>query len=104
MRMMLTAEMSLEQGNALIVSGKLAETMEAVLHDLKPEAVYFIAKNGNRTMVAIVHMDDASQLPGIAEPLFLGLHAKVEAIPAMTPDDLMKAGPSIEAAVKKHAR
>jgi hypothetical protein len=37
-------------------------------------------------------MDDLSQLPAIAEPWFLALNAAIEVMPAMTPEDLMKAG------------
>jgi hypothetical protein len=46
-------------------------------------------------------MDDPSDLPGIAEPWFLAFNAEIEAQPAMTPEDLQKAGPAIEAAAKK---
>lgn len=48
-------------------------------------------------------MSDASQIPALAEPFFLSMNASVEMYPAMTPEDLMKAGPSIEAAVKKYS-
>jgi len=49
-------------------------------------------------------MDDASQIPSIAEPFFLGLNASIEITPAMIPADLQKAGPAIGKAVKKYAR
>ncbi len=45
-------------------------------------------------------MNDVSELPAIAEPWFLAFNAEIEATPAMTPEDLMKAGPDIEEAVK----
>ncbi len=45
-------------------------------------------------------MNDASEIPGIAEPWFLALNASVEATPAMVPEDLAKAAPAIEQAVK----
>ena len=47
-------------------------------------------------------MQDASQIPAIAEPWFLAFNAGVEIHPVMVPDDLAKAGSSIEAAVKKY--
>jgi hypothetical protein len=47
-------------------------------------------------------MHDASQIPAIAEPWFLAFNANVEIQPVMVPDDLMKAGPAIEQAVKKY--
>jgi len=48
-------------------------------------------------------MKDASELPGFAEPWFLAFNAKVEAVPAMVPEDLMKAAGDIESAVEKYA-
>jgi hypothetical protein len=48
-------------------------------------------------------MDDVSQIPGIAEPFFLWLNCAVEFEPVMTPQDLQKGGPGIEAAVKNWA-
>jgi Protein of unknown function (DUF992) len=49
----------------------------------------------------VVNVSDVSQIPALAEPWFLAGNATVGFIPAMTPEDLGKAGPSIEAAVKK---
>jgi hypothetical protein len=39
----------------------------------------------------------------VAEPFFLALNASVEIHPAMTLEDVMKAGPQIENTVKKYA-
>jgi hypothetical protein len=47
-------------------------------------------------------MDDASQIPAIAEPWFLALNAAIEVTPVMVPEDLQKAGPAIERAVKTY--
>jgi hypothetical protein len=101
MKFLMTAQMSGEAGNQLAKQGKLGTSIQSVLDTIKPEAVYFGAKDGMRTMFAIVEMQDASQIPAIAEPLFLSLNAKIDFIPVMTPADLAKAGPSIEAAAKK---
>ena len=49
-----------------------------------------------------MNMDDASQLPALAEPWFLALNAAIEVTPAMVPEDLQKAGPAIAKAVKTH--
>ncbi|MEX0804603.1 MAG: hypothetical protein WD688_15000 [Candidatus Binatia bacterium] len=48
-------------------------------------------------------MQDASQIPAIAEPWFLAFNASVEIHPVMIPDDLATAGGAIEQAVKKYA-
>ena len=47
-------------------------------------------------------MDDLSQLPAIAEPWFLALNASIDVAPVMTPEDLMKAAPAVEQAVKAY--
>jgi hypothetical protein len=60
-------------------------------------------KGGQRGGIIVVNVSDVSQIPALAEPWFLTANAKVEFIPAMTPEDLAKAGPSIEAAIKKYA-
>jgi hypothetical protein len=46
-------------------------------------------------------MKEASQLPAIAEPFFLAFNAKITIRPALTLQDLAKAGPSIEKAAKQ---
>jgi hypothetical protein len=48
-------------------------------------------------------MQDASQIPAIAEPWFLAFNASIEIHPVMVPEDLLKAGPAIEQAVKKYS-
>jgi hypothetical protein len=47
-------------------------------------------------------MDDASQMPALAEPWFLAFNASVEVLPVMASEDLGRAGPAIENAVKKY--
>ena len=48
-------------------------------------------------------MQDASQIPAIAEPWFLAFNASTEFHPVMVPDDLAKAESAIEKAVKNYA-
>jgi hypothetical protein len=47
-------------------------------------------------------MDDASQIPAIAEPFFLGLGATIQVHPVMTPEDLGRATPAIAQAAQKY--
>ena len=102
MRILLKVSMPHETANALARAGKLGETIGTLLEDLKPEAAYFAAMDGKRTGIIVLNIDDPSEIPAIAEPFFLALGADVEIHPAMTPDDLMKAGPAIAAAAEKY--
>src|ERR1700685_4472470 len=103
MRMLLRVSIPVEAGNAAAKAGTLGSTMEKILADLKPEAVYFFADdNGNRTGSIVFDLQDASQIPAVAEPWFLAFNAKVTLRPVMTPQDLAKAGPSLAKAAKQH--
>jgi hypothetical protein len=102
MRFLVKVSVPVEAGNAAAKAGKLGAIIQSILADLKPEAVYFTDDNGQRTGFIFLEMQDASQIPAIAEPWFLALNASVEIHPVMLPADLAKAGSSIEAAVKKY--
>ena len=102
MRFLLKAEFPVEAGNAAIKDGSLPKTIQSILEELKPEAAYFLASNGKRTALIFLDMKEPSQIPAVAEPWFLPLNASVELTPAMTLEDLKKAGPAIEQAVKKY--
>jgi hypothetical protein len=101
MRILMKVTMPVESGNRLAKAGTLGATMQSILADLKPEAAYFAEMDGHRTGIIVVNIAEPSQIPAIAEPFFLAFNARVEMHPAMTPEDLAKAGPSIEAAAKK---
>ncbi len=101
MRFIVKARMDVEAANALARAGKLGSTIQAILEELKPEAAYFVADEGQRTAILVIDMEDMSQLPAVAEPWFLAFDADIEATPAMVAEDLEKAGPAIEQAVKK---
>jgi len=89
-----------EAGNAAAKDGFKA--IQQILAEQKPEAAYFIAEGGQRTGILVMNMDEASQIPSIAEPWFLALNASVEVTPAMTPEDLGKAGKDVEKAVQTY--
>ena len=90
MRMLLKATIPTELGNRAIKDGSFAKVMEATMANLKPEAAYFVAERGRRCALFFFDMQDASDIPAIAEPLFVGLHAEIEFIPVMNADDLKK--------------
>lgn len=103
MRFLLKVNIPVDAGNAAAKAGKLGGTIQSILADLKPEAVYFTDNNGQRTAYIFLDMQDASQIPAIAEPWFLAFNAHLEIHPVMVPDDLMKAGPAIQQAVQKYS-
>jgi len=90
MRMMLKATMDVDSGNQAIEDGSMGRMLEETMAKLKPEAAYFFADGGDRSMLMVFDMKDTSEIPGIVEPLFLGINAQVEMIPVMNQDDLKK--------------
>ncbi|PWT87604.1 MAG: hypothetical protein C5B55_14515 [Blastocatellia bacterium] len=103
MRFLVKVNIPVESGNAAAKTGKLGTTIQSIVTDQKPEAVYFTDDNGQRTAFLFLDMQDASQIPAIAEPWLLAFNASIEIHPVMVPEDLQKAGGAIEAAVKKYS-
>ena len=103
MRMMVKISLPVETANAAIINGTFGPTLQSFLAEAKPEAAYFVAENGVRTAYLFVDITDSSQLPALCEPSFLAFNAKVEVTPAMNIQDLAKARPAMEQAVKNYA-
>ena len=101
MRCMFKFSIPVEIGNDLVRSGRLGEVAAAVIETIGPEAVYFTAENGTRGGTMIVEVEDASEIPRIAEPLFLAFEADVEIIPCMSPEELGRAGAAIADSAEK---
>src|SRR5215212_7125692 len=99
MRFLMRVSIPVEAGNAAARNGSLGTTIQSILADLKPEAAYFTDWAGVRTGFIVFDMQDVSQIPAVAEPWFLAFNAEIEIHPTMTPADLAKAGPGIQAAV-----
>jgi hypothetical protein len=78
------------------------KAIQSILQEQKPEAAYFVAQDGKRTGILILNLESASEIPAFAEPWFLALNAAIEVTPAMIPEDLEKAAPAIERAVKAY--
>ena len=105
MRTMMQITIPVEAGNEAARSGAFGPPFQKILESLKPEAAYFMAgPTGERGGFIVFDLKDTSQIPGIAEQFFLGYNAKVSFWPVMNAQDLAKAGPGIEKAVKQHAR
>jgi hypothetical protein len=91
MRTLLKVTVPVEKGNETFKDGSLGRTIEATMKRLKPEAAYFGAiTGGQRTGWIVFDLGDPSEIPEIAEPLFLNLDAAVEFVPVMNPEDLQK--------------
>jgi hypothetical protein len=90
MRMMLKILIPTEAGNHTIKDGSPGTILETTMSKLKPEAAYFVAQDGLRSAMMFFDMKDASNIPGIVEPLFLGLNAEIELLPVMNADDLKR--------------
>jgi hypothetical protein len=104
MRFLLKVTIPNDGGNAAARAGRLGKTIKAILDEQKPEAVYFTEDRGQRCGYLIIDLADASQIPTFAEPWFLAFNAHIELHAVMTPDDLAKAGPSIERAVERYGK
>lgn len=91
MRFVLHVSIPPEKFNAAVRDGTVKRKLEQTLEEIKPEAAYFCAKDGNRGGFLIVNMENTSEIPKIAEPWFLNFNARVEFLPAMTPEDLAEA-------------
>ena len=79
------------------------ETIQSIVEELiNPEAAYFTDMDGARGGYLVINMDDASQIPAMAEPLFLRLGATIELHAMMTVEDLEKGFPALEQAAQKY--
>lgn len=103
MRFLIKASLPVEKVNKAMKDGTFGATMQSILANMKPEAAYFTDDDGARCGYFVVDMQDASQLPAIAEPWYLAFNASVNVHLVMTPEDLGKAGPAIEQAARKYA-
>lgn len=90
-----------ETGNIRVKDPKFGMKIQEILTDVKAEAAYFTIVDGCRGGYALVNINDASQIPAVAEPFFSFFGAEVDFLPVMTIDDLAKAGPVIESANRK---
>lgn len=100
MRFLVKIQMPIEAGNKAAREG--FKMIPSILAEQKPEAAYFYAEGGMRTCMMVVNMNDASEIPKLAEPWFQSLNASLHAYPAMVAEDLQKAEGDVKAAVEKY--
>jgi len=105
MRMLMQITIPVEAGNDAARTGALGPSLQKIIEGLKPEAAYFCATEaGERGGFIVFDLQDTSQIPSIAEPFFLRFNAKLHITPAMNAQDLAKAAPSIEKAVREYSK
>lgn len=101
MRMLMKVSMPVEAGNASVRNGTLGSTIQRLLEEQKPEAAYFLAEdNGERTGYLFLNIKDSSEIPGLCEPWFLALNARITLRPVMNSQDLAAGMPGLERAAK----
>ena len=101
MRTLLKATLEVSASNKAVMDGTLPKIMQATMEKIKPEASYFTAMDGCRCCIMVFDLKDPSEIPGIAEPFFQQLNAKVEFSPVMNADDLKKGLEAIQGKVNK---
>jgi hypothetical protein len=92
MQMIMEVELPNEPFSTLVKKGTAGETLQRVLADVKPSAVYFSEQDGRRGAFLIVDVSDPSRVPALAEPFFVLFDASVKFRVCMTPEDLAKSG------------
>lgn len=90
MRTLLKFTLDLNAGNKAIKDGSLEKVLLTLKNKIKPEAEYYTTEAGFRCGFFFFDLKDSSDIPFIAEPLFLQLNAKVEFSPVMNGEDLQK--------------
>lgn len=103
MRTLMKVTMDVVASNKAIMDGSLPKMMQATIEKLKPEASYFTAMDGCRTCFLVFDLKDPSEIPGICEPFFMSMNAKVELSPVMNADDLKKGLDSLQGMIKEFA-
>ena len=103
MRTIVTFAIPIEKGIELIRSGKIADVLQSIVEEHKPEAAYFYPNDsGERAGALVVDLEKGTDLPRIAEALFLGLNARVTMRPCFGLDDMAQLGEAIGPVVEKY--
>lgn len=92
MRLMMIITLPHAKFNEAIKDGSASIKIGKIMEAIKPESAYFTDAHGHRTGYLVVNLEDASQIPSLAEPWFLTFEADVHMHVCMTPDDLKRSG------------
>ena len=102
MRLVFKISIPIEPCNSMMKAGTFGPTMGRILEEIKPEAAYFTTVDSQRGGFIVVNLDDVSQVPSVAEPLFQAFNASIDVGIAMTGEDLQKADADIAQAAKTY--
>lgn len=92
MQMMMEVELPNEPFNSLVKKGSVGDTLQGILDDMKPSAVYFTEQDGHRGALFLIDLADPSRIPSFAEPFYVKFDATVKFRVCMSPEDLARAG------------
>jgi hypothetical protein len=92
MKMLLNVTLPHSTFNAAVRDGTAGTKLNRILESIRPEAVYFTEKNGQRGAVLVVELSDPAKLPALVEPWLLTFESDIELRPVMLPEDLQRAG------------
>jgi hypothetical protein len=92
MKMLMQVRFPVGPFNAAVRDGSAGPKIQRILEALKPEAAYFTSHTGRRGGTLVVTVNEASDIPRLAEPFFLTFDAEVEFEAFMTPEDLARGG------------
>jgi len=90
MRMMLRASVDADSGNHAMANGTMDQVISDTIARIKPEASYFFVDGGERSALFVFDLKNASDVPGIVEPIMMALNAQVDLIPVLSHADLQK--------------
>ena len=92
MKFILNVTVPNKEFNAAVEDGSAGAKLEKILASIEPESVYFTTHDGQRGATLVVNLENASEIPKVAEPWFLTFNAKIEIKLVMSPEDLAKSG------------
>lgn len=90
MRTMLKCSLDVNVSNQALLNGTLPGIIEKLMGITKPEAAYFTADGGTRTLYVFFDMKESADMPPIGELMWINLGGKVEMQPVMNADELKK--------------
>ena len=90
MSFLIHARIPTEDRNKMVQDPDFLRKIETYINKVRAETTYFFEANGNRIAAFIVDIQNADQIPVLAEPLFSGMGAHVEFHPVMSLDDLRR--------------